>query len=1157
MKYGILFFLANLFLLPSSKAQYQTVPLSGFNADVVADVVGNAAGSTTASYDASNYVFMSPVYNPTGTSLPATGLINSVVATTPGMQFQLASYAANNDMHLTTNQTGALTFVTATQTKELYLLGSTGQGFSNANITVTFTDASTQSFTNINFQDWYNGSDFAIKGMGRVLKTTNAITNDTNNPRIYQVKLDLLTSNYYKFIQSVSFTNTVTTSAVLNIMAISIKPPPILYPYDPAVSFISKPSGNCFTATQIISARLKNMGANPINLSVNPVTLSIHVTGPAGLVTHSIVVSSGVLNALGVDSMLVIFNGANTFNLFNGGTYHINSSLTISGLVNGTLQNDSLSTGHTLINYRPSPGPDYHLCQGSSIPFGQGLAVQGCSTPLLDSATITFSIGTGCTDNAGSTGTGGSLGLPANCENQYACLFATGVVPALPTGAFFTQPATLNVTNLQLNSAFSTFYANANQVRFCLYGNAPVPPYLYSPGAQGANGTFPFNYNRQIPAADMAAIYSGLLPGSILNMGYWETWNDNSALADITNNSGGTTVATLKFYYYYYLPSFEWYDVLSGGSTLYALSPFNPLSVNNLVVNNSNTVGNYTFYVACSGTSTCRTPVHLLIDSTPVSYPTNVNVCEGLSGSNSGVVNLTSLNNIVSGGIAGVSVNYFSDQGLFAPITYPSADTTGSTVVYAKVTNISTGCISSDSVTITVNSRPDIQPEPMFGLTCNCIDVVSLINPFSTIPLGSDTTYFSNPACTITHPNPHVICTADSVYIIVKTNTTPSCADTAEAFVDLSPGSSMIANQTSNNTSICNAIPVVNNTISDGSSLLFYNPIDCKKLATVTDLSNGISMGSTSVEEVIDCGIPTYNGQPYLARYYHIEPAVQDSGFVCLYYLQSDIQDYNFVAASTSWPLMDTNTLANFCISKVDNGDLFAPNHTWVVIPEASITKTYDPVTTIWSACFHVDSFSYFYAHTTNLNNAALPVVLKSFSASKNENAIALNWVTSQEKNNDYFIVERSRDGKNFYTVSEKIKSKGLNGNSDIELNYNLTDQTPLRGNNYYRLLQTDKDGRGSYSKTVSIFFGEENNIRIYPNPVQEFLTVGVSVTKPTTAKVQIVDAISRVLIQLNSSLAVGENEISIPTQQLATGTYFLKMNYGNGSSYSEIFVKQ
>jgi hypothetical protein len=507
--------------------------------------------------------------------------------------------------------------------------------------------------------------------------------------------------------------------------------------------------------------------------------------------------------------------------------------------------------------------------------------------------------------------------------------------------------------------------------------------------------------------------------------------------------------------------------------------------------------------------------------------------------------------------VSSLSVGFFNDPGFFSPLSSPANDTTGSTVVFAKVTKASTGCSVLDSIPITIHPTPDIQPEPMFGFTCNCIDVVSLINPFSTIPPGSDTTYFSDEFCTIPHPNPHLICSADTVYMIVKTNTNPSCADTAAAVLDLSPGSFLIANQTNANTSSCNSIPIVNNFISDGASQLFYNPIDCKKIATVTDPLNGLSLGTTSAEETIDCSVPIYNGQPYINRVYHITPATQDSATVCLYYLQNDILEYNTMAQSMLYPEIDPFTLDSLTISETHNGDFNTVGHTVTVIPSNAISKTFDANNDIWTVCFTVDSFSYFYAHAPNPLNAALPVTLASFTAMKDHNSSLIQWTTASELHNDYFEVERSRNGKEFYAVSQPILSKGEHGNSSTVLDYSFIDNYPQSGHNYYRLKQVDLDGKIVYSQAVDVYFGDNTPVRVYPNPATDLLQVEIQTTRNMDVQVFVTDATGRQVLNNQTLLYSGSNTLQIPLFSLQSGVYFVHVKNKQGLNVVQEFSKQ
>lgn len=120
---------------------------------------------------------------------------------------------------------------------------------------------------------------------------------------------------------------------------------------------------------------------------------------------------------------------------------------------------------------------------------------------------------------------------------------------------------------------------------------------------------------------------------------------------------------------------------------------------------------------------------------------------------------------------------------------------------------------------------------------------------------------------------------------------------------------------------------------------------------------------------------------------------------------------------------------------------------------------------------------------TTNIAQTPLPVELLSFDAgySGKDKVVYLKWVTATEINNDYFTVERSADGENW----TKILERDAAGNSNVMIEYPDVDPTPLQGQSYYRLKQTDFDGNFSYSQIVSINIplSKTPSFTVYPNP--------------------------------------------------------------------------
>ncbi|TXF74867.1 fibronectin type III domain-containing protein [Chryseobacterium sp.] len=209
---------------------FQAWPIqSGFNADVIANGTGPSASSTTMDVDGVNYNFVSRDFKPTAASpdltygLPLTGQFNSAVAATPNLPYQLASYSGNNSLRLAAaGNNGTLTFASPARAYKLYMLSTSGSGTATLDVVVNFTDASSQTFTGVAISDWYNGTNFAIQGFGRVLRTTDVLESGSGtNPRLYQNTLTLDVANQAKLIQSVTLTKTATGTGVANVFGFS------------------------------------------------------------------------------------------------------------------------------------------------------------------------------------------------------------------------------------------------------------------------------------------------------------------------------------------------------------------------------------------------------------------------------------------------------------------------------------------------------------------------------------------------------------------------------------------------------------------------------------------------------------------------------------------------------------------------------------------------------------------------------------------------------------------------------------------------------------------------------------------------------------------------------------------------------------------------
>lgn len=111
-----------------------------------------------------------------------------------------------------------------------------------------------------------------------------------------------------------------------------------------------------------------------------------------------------------------------------------------------------------------------------------------------------------------------------------------------------------------------------------------------------------------------------------------------------------------------------------------------------------------------------------------------------------------------------------------------------------------------------------------------------------------------------------------------------------------------------------------------------------------------------------------------------------------------------------------------------------------------------------------------------------LPIELLTFTVIENNKNIYISWSTSTEINNDYFLIEKSIDGFEYF----EIGVVGGNGNSNIVNNYSYVDYNVNGGTIYYRLKQVDYDGHSEtfVPKAITVD-GDEDIIIVKHNRIK------------------------------------------------------------------------
>ena len=185
-----------------------------------------------------------------------------------------------------------------------------------------------------------------------------------------------------------------------------------------------------------------------------------------------------------------------------------------------------------------------------------------------------------------------------------------------------------------------------------------------------------------------------------------------------------------------------------------------------------------------------------------------------------------------------------------------------------------------------------------------------------------------------------------------------------------------------------------------------------------------------------------------------------------------------------------------------------------------------------------------------SFGTAPLPIKLITFNATAKGNSVVLNWQTATEINNDYFTIERSTDADNW----EEILYIAGAGNSNKTETYTSTDLNPLNGTVYYRLKQTDFDGKFEYFNVVAVNLEKESThkIAVYPNPANANTSVAVEHNFNENSTITI--SVKNIEGKEMTSFVSGNTKTAI--EGLPKGLYFVTVSTANSQQTEKLIIQ-
>lgn len=180
----------------------------------------------------------------------------------------------------------------------------------------------------------------------------------------------------------------------------------------------------------------------------------------------------------------------------------------------------------------------------------------------------------------------------------------------------------------------------------------------------------------------------------------------------------------------------------------------------------------------------------------------------------------------------------------------------------------------------------------------------------------------------------------------------------------------------------------------------------------------------------------------------------------------------------------------------------------------------------------------------------ALPVRLIGLRAFRKDGVNQVEWITAAEDNMDNFEVERRMEGGEFKSAGS-VKARG-HAADYLFRDYGQTQP----GNMYYRLKINDIGGSFIYSDIVLVRNEQKTSMKVFPNPVDQFMRFDVTLDAAETVQLKVLNAEGRLLKLYSYQLQAGKNVRAVDLDDLIPGTYIINL-VRNSEVINSVIIKK
>ena len=251
--------------------------------------------------------------------------------------------------------------------------------------------------------------------------------------------------------------------------------------------------------------------------------------------------------------------------------------------------------------------------------------------------------------------------------------------------------------------------------------------------------------------------------------------------------------------------------------------------------------------------------------------------------------------------------------------------------------------------------------------------------------------------------------------------------------------------------------------------------------------------------------------------------------------------DFDFTGITTTGTI---GTTSDFRLMVNDAGDpTFSSGNTEYYTP-SSFTGNVAHFTAV-----NLPDGNVFAMMTSASGAVPLPVNFITFTAQPSGANVDLNWTVGDNDQANTYEIERSSDDKSFSKIGEVANSADLKS-------YSFVDANAGAGTHYYRVLETDLNGKSVYSKVVSATISAGDfAVSVLNNPSRGGTNAQLQINAvgAGTAFIELWTVGGHRMSLQQEAIGAGTTTIPVPTSGLPAGSYVLKVMVGNNTHVTQV----